>query len=231
MISWTVVQHVPWEGPGTISAEAAKRRMPIDVLHVDQAASLPKAGGIEGLIVMGGPMGVYESQKHPILSAECRLIAEVVRQGTPVLGVCLGAQLLAHALGASVFRGHQPEVGFGFVDLTAAGQRDPIFDGLGTPLPVFHWHGDTFDLPRGATLLASNANYLHQAFRFGNCAYGLQFHVEPDSRTWAEWQMHLPAPVFEGMDQKREQILEVGQAMIVNFFDLALKQPRNQAVT
>ena len=101
-------------------------------------------------------MGAYETDKHPFLAAECNLIAELVRQDRPVLGVCLGAQLLARALGARVFRGHGPEIGFGFVDLTTAGQQDPLFRSSGPSIPVFHWHGDTFDLPEGSTLLASS---------------------------------------------------------------------------
>src|SRR5208282_569368 len=133
-------------------------------------------------------MGVYETGKYGFLESECKLIRELVARGRPVLGVCLGAQLLASALGARVFPGHKPEIGFGSVQLTRAGNDDPLMGRAGPAVPVFHWHGDTFDLPQGATLLASSRDYPHQAFRFGNCAYGLQFHLEPDSGVWSAWQ-------------------------------------------
>jgi GMP synthase (glutamine-hydrolysing) len=172
---------VAWEGSGLIGAEADVRGLHPEVLRLDLCACLPLPDEVEGLIVMGGPMGVYEYDKYPFLAAECRFIAEMVRHNRPVLGVCLGAQLLARALGARVFPGHKPEVGFGLVKLTAEGDRDPLFGPEGPQIPVFHWHGDTFDLPQGATLLASSADYPHQAFRFEQRAYGLQFHVEPDA--------------------------------------------------
>ena len=141
---------------------------------------MPEPNEVEGLVVMGGPMGVYETDKYPFLAHECRLIAELIRRERPVLGVCLGAQLLARALGARVFPGHGPEIGFGSVELTKEGKEDPLFGPSGPSFPVFHWHGDTFELPEGATLLASSTQYPHQAFRFGDYAYALQFHIEPD---------------------------------------------------
>lgn len=221
MPNWIVLQHVSYEGPGLIVAEAEKRGMCLHTVRIDQGASPPNSDAVEGLIVMGGPMGVYEDDKYPFLEQERKLIATLVQRNTPVLGVCLGSQLLAHALGATVFRGQQPEIGFAPVELTAEGQRDPIFHGVSSPIPVFHWHGDTFELPRGATLLASNTNYPNQAFRVGKRAYGFQFHVEPDSHTWSEWQPHLPVGVFESFEQKHADLLQVGRRVIANFFDLA----------
>ncbi len=222
MTNWIVLQHVSYEGPGLISVEAEQRGVCLHTVRIDQGASLPGPDGVEGFITMGGPMGVYEDEKYHFLSQERRLIETLVQKDIPVLGVCLGAQLLAHALGAKVFRGQQAEIGFAPVELTAEGQRDPIFHGISSPVPVFHWHGDTFDLPRCATLLASNHNYPNQAFRFGKHAYGLQFHVEPDSRTWLEWQSHLPIAAFENFEQKRADLLQVGRKVIANFFDLVL---------
>lgn len=140
--------------------------------------NLPDLDAIERLVVMGGPMGADDDELHPFLARERELLARVVERGTPVLGVCLGAQLLASALGGRVYRGHGPEIGAGSVKLTAAAEADPLLGTVpGAELPVFHWHGDTFDLPDGATLLASSAAYPHQAFRHAN-AWGFQFHVE-----------------------------------------------------
>lgn len=221
MSNWILLQHVSYEGPGLISSEAQNRGAHLQTFRMDKGM-FPSMETIDGLIVMGGPMGVYEEEKYPFLNQECRLIETLVRRDVPVLGVCLGAQLLARALGANVFRGQEPEVGFAPVELTTEGKRDPIFQGVSSSIPAFHWHGDTFDLPLGAALLASNANYSNQAFRFGRCVYGLQFHLEPDLPVWAEWRQRLPANLFDNFDQKRITLLEVGRKVIANFFDLAL---------
>ena len=220
--TWTILQHVAWEGPGLIAAEAQARGLQTDTRRLDLGAGLPRPDDVEGLVVMGGPMGAYETDKHPFWTEECSLIAKLARRNRPVLGVCLGAQLLARALGARVFPGQRPEIGFGFVELTAEGKRDALFGPNGPSVPVFHWHGDTFDLPAEATLLASSAEYLHQAFRFGSCAYGLQFHIEPDLDTWSAWHEHLPPALIERAEQRRYVVEQVGRRIIARFFDLAL---------
>lgn len=216
---WVVLQHVEWEGPGIIAGEAEKRGCEIDIRRLDREDPVPDADYVDGLVVMGGPLGVYEEDSYAFLHKECELLGEVVRRGGPVLGVCLGAQLLAKALGAEVFRGHGTEIGFGSVELTAAGQEDPLFAGAGETLPVFHWHSDTFTLPEGAELLASSAMYRYQAFRFGNRAYGLQFHVEPDASTWAAWRDHLPKGLIDNSEPERNAIGIAGNTVIARFFD------------
>lgn len=221
--TWTILQHAAWEGPGLIAVEAQARGLDLDIRRLDTGDRLPRTDEVEGLVVMGGPMGVYETGKHPFLAEESSLIAEVVQRNCPVLGVCLGAQLLARALGARVFPGHGPEIGFGFVELTAAGKHDPLFAPSGPSVPVFHWHGDTFDLPEGATLLASSAAYPHQAFRSGRCAYGLQFHIEPDSDTWSAWREHLPPALTERAEQRRYVVERVGRNVLARFFEFALE--------
>lgn len=220
--SWLIVQHVAWEGPGWIGAEANARGLYTDIRRLDLGARLPQPDDIEGLVVMGGPMGVYETDKHPFLAEECSFIAELVRRNRPVLGVCLGAQLLASALRARVFPGHKPEIGCGYVQLTAEGSRDPLLGPAGPNIPVFHWHGDTFDLPEGATLLASSVDYPHQAFRFEKRAYGLQFHIEPDSSVWSAWREHLPAVLTDGSEHRLDAIEQAGTDIIARFFDLAM---------
>jgi GMP synthase (glutamine-hydrolysing) len=142
-------------------------------------------------VVMGGPMGAFDDLDHPHLPAERELIAECASRDIPVLGVCLGAQLLAASLGGRVYRGPTLEVGLGTVQLTEDGRRDPVLGPAGPELAVLHWHQDTFELPDGATLLASSAQYCHQAFRVG-MAYGLQFHVEIDGAALEQAAPHLP---------------------------------------
>ena len=134
---WTILQHVDWEGPGLIAAEAQGRGLRTDIRRLDLGADVPEHDEIQGLIVMGGSMGVYETDKYPFLAGECSLIAELVRRDHPVLGVCLGAQLLAKALGGRVLPGHGPETGFGFVELTAEGKRDAVFGPNEPPFPYF----------------------------------------------------------------------------------------------
>ena len=221
---WIVLQHVAWEGPGLIAFEARERGLFLDVRRFDQGDSIPNPDRVEGLVVMGGPMGAYETDKYPYLAQECRLIRELAHRNRPVLGVCLGAQLLASALGANVYPGQQVEVGFGSVDLTAEGKQDFLFEPVEGPVPVFHRHGDTFDLPAGAVLLASSKQYLHQAFRFGSRAYGLQFHVEPDSETWSSWREQLPNQLGGVDDPRQSRVEQVGRGVISRFFDAALSQ-------
>jgi GMP synthase-like glutamine amidotransferase len=217
--TWAVLQHVPWEGPGLIERIGRERGIAFETCRMDLGETLPAASGIGGLVVMGGPMGVYEAERYPHLTAEMALIADCVRAGLPVLGVCLGSQLLAGALGARVFPGHGPEIGAGEVRLTAEGASDPVL-GPGAPsFPAFHWHGDTFDLPRGAVLLGSSAPYPHQAFRSGRRAYAFQFHVEVDGDLARAWAPHLPEGV-EIDEGRRAEIERSGRAILGRFFDV-----------
>jgi GMP synthase (glutamine-hydrolysing) len=218
----SILQHVEWEGPGLIAAEAEARGFRTHIRRLDLGVAIPVSDEVDCLVVMGGPMGAYETDIHPFLAAECSLLAELVRLNRPVLGVCLGAQLLARALGARVFPGPGPEVGFGSVNLSAEGSRDPLLGPAGPSIPVFHWHGDTFDLPEGATLLASSMDYLHQAFRYGTCVYGLQFHIEADSSMWPAWRERLPTALVELSEPRRHAVDQAGRGIIARFFDLVL---------
>ncbi len=221
MRPWIVLQHVSWEGPGAIAGEARARRIPLEIHRMDLDARIPEPDDLSGLIVMGGPMGVYETDRYSFIEGECGLIAEVVRRGLPVLGVCLGAQLLASALGGRVYRGPAAEIGFGNVELTEDARQDPVFKALPATLPAFHWHGDTFDLPEGAVLLAKNATYAHQAFRFGRNAYGLQFHNEVDRETWLGWTPLLPGSAVAGAEPQRAEVECAGNGLFARFFEIA----------
>ena len=186
MAVWGVVQHVAFEGPGLISREAHARGMMLAVTRRDRGEPLPPVDEVDGLILMGGPMGAEEVRD------EWTLVAAAVRRGLPVLGVCLGAQVLAAALGGRVFRGPQPEVGHGSVRVLA---NDPVLGPAGSLLPVFHWHQDSFEPPPDAVHLAASDLYEQQAFRLGTRVYGLQFHVEVDEALAEAWRPRLPPGV------------------------------------
>jgi GMP synthase-like glutamine amidotransferase len=219
--SWVVIQHVPFEGPGLIAEVAAGRGIELQPCHTYRAEQPPSTEEIDGLVVMGGPMGVGDTEEHPYLAGETELIAEMIQSGRPVLGVCLGAQLMAHSLGARIYRGAQAEIGLGTVSLTAAGREDPVLGGPGLKaLPVMHWHQDTFDLPEDAIGLARSELYAHQAFRVGERAYGLQFHLEVNRELAGTWRNHLP-PGVTLSDSSIAQIEDIGRLALETFFDLA----------
>jgi GMP synthase-like glutamine amidotransferase len=157
--------------------------------EIDEIGQAPGIGGVDAIIAMGGPMSVNDEESLPWLADEKQLIGDAVRAGVPYFGACLGVQLLAASLGARVYAGPEPEVGILPVELTDEGRVDPIMGSLDGTILALQWHGDTFDLPTGATLLASSPACPHQAFRFGRLAYGVQFHVEvlpAMAREWAQ---------------------------------------------
>ena len=139
------------------------------------------------LIVLGGPIGVYETDRFPFLLKEIALLERRLAKDRPTLGICLGAQLMAKALGSRVFPGLVKEIGWGRVELTADGQASSLCPLADDGAVVLHWHGDTFDFPDGAVRLASNASYENQAFAYGGRSMALQFHVEVDPQRLEEW--------------------------------------------
>lgn len=192
-----VIQHVSHEGPGSIAAVIRDSARALRSVRVDRGEAVPgpeAVSGMAGLVVMGGPMGVHDELAW--LEGERSLLRAAVGAGLPVLGVCLGAQQLAAALGAPVMTGPSPEYGVGEVHLRVDALGDPVFGAAPTPLPCVHWHGDTFDLPDGAVRLASSDAYENQAFRVGDRAYGLQFHVEVTGALVGDWGPHLPPGMF-----------------------------------
>ncbi|PSQ76720.1 MAG: hypothetical protein BRD35_05575 [Bacteroidetes bacterium QH_7_62_13] len=180
-----VLQHVRPEPPGTIADALDDHGVWHRTVQLFRDDPVPATLDADGLVVMGGPMGVGDLDDRPHLRAELDLIEQALREERPVLGVCLGSQLLAHALGASVRPGPQKEIGWHEVILTEAASDDPLFREVDGPFTAFHWHGDVFALPDGATQLARTAQTEHQAFRYGESAYGLLFHLEVTPKTVA----------------------------------------------
>lgn len=192
-----VLQHVPLEGPVRIATVAERVGLKVEVVRLDQGQPVPKAPAGAVLVVMGGPMGVGDlgDARWPFLAAEVELLRQCLAEDRPVLGVCLGSQLLAHAAGAAVAPLHcgEPtarlrEVGWGAVHWLKDPAEEPVLSGMERAELVLHWHGDAFAIPPRAEHLAATLACPGQMFRVGRC-YGLQFHVEADEatvRAWAE---------------------------------------------
>lgn len=176
-----VVQHLAPEGPAAIATALTAAGHRVDVARVDLGDRLPKdLSGVDALVVMGGPMSARSDDDFPTRSAEIDLLISAVEAEVPVLGVCLGAQLLAVAAGGQVRPGHGAEIGWGRIVRTPDAASDPLFGPMPPEIDVLHWHGETYDLPPGAVHLARSDAYEQQAFRVGTCAWGLQFHLEVD---------------------------------------------------
>ena len=173
-----IIKHADIEGPGLIEYCLNQRRIRHQVLCLDSDVRLPNPEGFTHIILLGGPMNVYEEDRYPFLKDEDLFIKEAIQRGKFILGICLGAQLIAKALGAKVFKAPAKEVGWFDVSLTEIGLQDPIFSHLPKTFSVFQWHEDTFEIPRSAKLIATSSSVPHQAFRYADNAYGLQFHLE-----------------------------------------------------
>lgn len=186
MTELLVLQHIACEPPGIYEDELAAWRAGLHRVEVDEGEPIPDWRRFEGIIVMGGPMGAYQEEELPWLATEKRLLADAVGSGMPVWGVCLGAQLLAASLGARVAPGGEPEVGVLTVRCTEAARSDPVFSDLPAEFKALQWHGDTYDLPRGAVQLARSDSYEQQAFVAAR-AYALQFHLEVTSELATLW--------------------------------------------
>lgn len=178
-------QHVQFEGLGCIEKWARLNGHKLTSTKFYEDAYLPDINNIDWLIIMGGPMSAYEENKFAWLKEEKKFIKQAVENGKTVIGICLGSQLLAAALGAKVYPNKEKEIGWFNVELTSDGKEDKLFKGFENKFKVFHWHGDTFDLPQGAVHLAQTDNCKNQAFLYKDKVLGLQFHFETTEQTLA----------------------------------------------
>jgi GMP synthase-like glutamine amidotransferase len=172
------LMHVPFEGPARIADWAEARGHSLAFSHLFAGDSLPDVALFDRLIIMGGPMGVADLERYPWLDAEKRCIAGAIEAGRSLVGICLGAQLIAEVLGASVTPNPEKEIGWFPIRLTAEGRQHPLCQGLASEQQVLHWHGDTFSLPPGAVWLAESDACENQAFLARERILGLQFHLE-----------------------------------------------------
>jgi GMP synthase (glutamine-hydrolysing) len=181
-------RHVPFEGIGRIAPVLAARNIACDYADLYRPdATVPDIGAFDGLIFLGGPMSANDPL--PFLGREVQLVTQALERGQPLLGICLGSQLIARALGAAVRRNQTKEIGWFPVRFTAAAAADPLFASLSGPETIFHWHSDTWDLPPDAALLASSDACVNQAFRARGNVYGLQFHLEVTPEMIADWMI------------------------------------------
>ncbi len=172
------LQHVPFEGPAGIGDWAAHKGYPVTTTLLFEHGQMPDQDTFDWLVVMGGPMGVRDEADYPWLTDEKGFIRAAVAAGKTVIGVCLGAQLIAEVLGARVYRNAHREIGWFPIELTEQGRAAGPLAFLSHRFEVFHWHGDTFDLPDGAVHLARSEGCEHQAFLYADRVLGLQFHLE-----------------------------------------------------
>ncbi len=213
-----VFQHVAAAPLGTLDALVRRRGHRVRFVNFERHPdATPRIDRYRGLIVLGGPMNVEDQAQRPHLRFELQAIEAALKAGKPVLGICLGAQLLAHTLGADVSRLGRPEIGWHRVHATKAGLEDPVLSPLGSSAEVFGWHGCRFDIPKSATQLCFGDACAEQAFRYGERAYGLQFHLEMDLSLVTRW---LQSPLYgaqleaAGLPGGKEALLEQSRARV-----------------
>jgi GMP synthase (glutamine-hydrolysing) len=227
------LQHVAAEGPGTIKEAVESRGGTLRLVRIFEREPVPRSlSEVGGLVVMGGPMGVYEARQYPHLDDELRLIGLGLEAQIPILGVCLGSQLLAAAAGARVSPSGGKEIGWYEVRLRPEAQGDLLFRGLDPAFTGFHWHGDIFTLPPGAVPLAQSQKTELQAFRVGSQAYGLLFHLEVTRPQVVEMvglfgdelaQARIdPQTLLSGLDGKLEALRPIGTTVFGRWADRVL---------
>ncbi len=190
-----ILKNVQNEGPGTIEDFLVDNALSYRIVEMS-GGEFPDAGDADTLVILGGYMSVNESDIYPFIAKEIGLVKEFMSKGKKIFGVCLGAQIMAKALGARVYAGPEKEIGWYDIELLDEGLRDPRITKLAThpragdfwkKFKVFHWHGETFDIPPGAQRIARSILYPNQAFRYGKNAYAFQFHIEVKKDTIFEW--------------------------------------------
>lgn len=195
-MSIVICKNISSEGPGTIEDFLKTKEIPYMIVDLSKGEEIFDVGAFDTLIMMGGPMSVNEDDIYPYIKKEEEMTREFIAQNKRVLGICLGAQIMAKALGSRVYKGEQKEIGWYDIELTSDGISDrlmrqlavhPHVGDLWKRFKVFHWHGETFDIPKGAVRLASSELFPNQAFRYGSKAYAFQFHIEVTKEMIYDW--------------------------------------------
>lgn len=221
-----ILLHAESEGPGTLGAFFEARAAQVETLRLfdgDRIRVDPKE--LTAAVSMGGPMNVYEEDRYPFLREETEFLQRAAHGGLPLLGICLGAQMIAKACGAPVRKSPEKEVGWFDVVLTKPGRFDTLFSGLPETFGVLQWHQDMFEVPRGGRLLASAARCPHQAFRYRN-AWGLQFHLETTREMVCRWfaDREDGPGILEEFDRRERDLAALAERIYANFWSLVVSR-------
>jgi len=234
-MSVLILKNIKTEGPGTIQDFLRENNIAYKIVELADE-EITNTEKFDALIMMGGPMSVNESDIYTYISREEELTRDFIKKGKKVLGVCLGAQIMAKALGAKVYRGKEPEIGWYDIELTEAGIKDNLMNKLALhpkagdywkKFKVFHWHGETFDIPEGAVRLAKSGLYQNQAFKCSDNAYAFQFHIEVTKEMVYDWLSATDGSACNGKNEpvdlnkikaETEKLYEIYHGRAVNFY-------------
>jgi GMP synthase-like glutamine amidotransferase len=224
-VSVLIIKNVVTEGPGTIEDFLREEDIPFNIVELWSGDVPPPHEDFKSLVIMGGPMSVYEMEMYPHLRIESRLIREAINRDMNILGICLGAQMIAYCLGSNIYKGPQEEIGWLHIELTGEGIKDyfmrklsihPVVGDFWRRFKVFHWHSDTFDIPLDTVLLASSELYKNQAFRYKNNVYAFQFHIEVTKKMIEEWLENRPD--IDSVMEETEKIFQEYSGRARNFY-------------
>jgi GMP synthase-like glutamine amidotransferase len=223
------IQHVANEGPGIFKQVLDAYAIPFHTLETFLPVSFVLPGDCRGVIILGGPMNVDEESDYPFLAEEKTFIRELVRKDIPLLGICLGAQLIAQAAGGKVYKADEKEFGWYEVHLTREGSQDFLFGGLPESFHVFQWHEDTFTIPLQGKSLVTAAGCPNQGFKVGKRAYGIQFHLEADATMINGWLSserdagHVSSLeiIRQETSEKSTDCVRWGKKLLANFLAVA----------
>lgn len=226
-MSVLICKNIETEGPGTIGDFLESKGISSSIVDLSKGEDIPDTGGFDTLVMMGGPMSVNEDDIYPYIKKEEALVREFIADGKSVFGVCLGAQIMAKALGSRVYKGKEQEIGWHDIELTPDGIKDCLMRKLATHpdvgdlwkiFKVFHWHGETFDIPEGAVRLAGSELYPNQAFNYGSKAYAFQFHIEVTKEMVYDWLKDEDID-HQKLKTETEKIYEVYHGRAWNFYE------------
>lgn len=220
------IQHVPFENPGSILEWAQERGHNIQITKIYAGETPPPTNVWDWLIIMGGPMSVHDTSKYGWLENEKQYILKALQEGKTIIGICLGAQLIAEALGARVYQGKEKEIGWFPIHWNINESNQRLLKAFPEQSPVFHWHGETFELPAGATRLASSPVCENQAFIYKSSVLGLQFHLEMQLENIKQLIKHcgeeiVDAPYIQRAEemQSEEASMESSKNMLFQLLD------------
>jgi GMP synthase-like glutamine amidotransferase len=226
-----ICKNIKHEGPGTIENYLTTHNIPYKIIDLSRGEKIPGHESFDVLILMGGPMSVTDEDAYAYLQKESELVKDFVEKKKKILGICLGAQIMAKALGARVYKGAEDEIGWYDVELTDEGLKDPAIkalsfdskkENLSRKIKVFHWHGETFTMPASAIRLAGSERYPNQAFRYKENAYAFQFHIEVNKKMIYDWFEETPL-YSDKLRKETEQFYDAYQNRAMQFYEYFFK--------